>query len=188
MNSTLSKVLIFAAGAAAGVACTWKYFKTKYERIAQDEIDQVVEQFSKREKEEPTEEDISVDEQIVRNEADEKEYHDELVKLGYTNYADIQKDARDRGIYVLDDPRQFSDEDYEVASWSYYKDNVLADENDDIVEDIDRSIGIESLQHFGAMEDEPDMLYVRNDKLKLDFEVLKVDENYYDLYPDRKED
>lgn len=182
MNSTLSKVLIFAAGAAVGVACTWKYFKTKYEKKADEEIEQVMEQFSNRDDAK------TVDERIVESEADEKEYHDELVKLGYTNYADIAKDSRDRGIYVLDDPRQFSDEDYEVASWSYYKDNVLADENDDIVEDIDRSIGIESLQHFGAMEDEPDMLYVRNDKLKLDFEVLRVDENYYDIYPDRKED
>ena len=190
MNSTsnLSKVLIFVAGAAVGVACSWKYFKIKYERIAQEEIDQVVDQFSKREKEEPVEEDISVDERIAENEVDEKEYHDELVNLGYTSYADIKRDMQDRGIYVLDDIRQFDEADYETVSWSYYNDNVLADENDDIVEDIDRSVGIESLKHFGAIEDEPDMVYVRNDKLKLDFEILRVDENYYDLYPDRKED
>ena len=45
MNSTLSKVLIFAAGAAIGSAVTWKLIKEKYERIAQEEIDSVKEVF-----------------------------------------------------------------------------------------------------------------------------------------------
>ena len=47
MKSTLNNVLIFAVGAAIGSAATWYFVKTKYERIAQEEIDSVKEEFSK---------------------------------------------------------------------------------------------------------------------------------------------
>ena len=45
MKDTLNNVLIFAVGAAIGSAVTWKLLKTKYERIAQEEIDSVKEVF-----------------------------------------------------------------------------------------------------------------------------------------------
>ena len=35
----LNKILIFSVGAAIGSVITWKLVKTKYERIAQEEID-----------------------------------------------------------------------------------------------------------------------------------------------------
>ena len=41
MKGTLSNIIIFAVGAGVGVAATWKYFKTKYERMAQEEIEAV---------------------------------------------------------------------------------------------------------------------------------------------------
>ena len=41
MNNTFKNVLIFAAGAFIGSAVTWKLVKTKYEKIAQEEIDSV---------------------------------------------------------------------------------------------------------------------------------------------------
>ena len=40
-------VLIFAAGAAIGSAVTWKLIKTKYEQIANEEIESVKEFFGR---------------------------------------------------------------------------------------------------------------------------------------------
>ena len=41
MNHKVANVLAFVAGAVIGSAITWKFVKTKYERIAQEEIDSV---------------------------------------------------------------------------------------------------------------------------------------------------
>ena len=48
MNSTLKNLCVFAIGATIGSLVTWKLVKTKYEMIAQEEIDSVKEVFAKR--------------------------------------------------------------------------------------------------------------------------------------------
>lgn len=47
MNKTLCNVLLVAAGAAIGSLVTWKVVKTKYEQIAQEEIDSVKEEYKR---------------------------------------------------------------------------------------------------------------------------------------------
>ena len=60
-KSTLSNIVIFAIGAAIGSAVTWKLLKTKYEQIAQEEIDSVKEEYGRlREEKEEEEEDRMV--------------------------------------------------------------------------------------------------------------------------------
>ena len=49
MNDILNKAFIFAAGAIIGSAVTWKIVKTKYEQIANEEIESVKERFRNRE-------------------------------------------------------------------------------------------------------------------------------------------
>ena len=68
-------------------------------------------------------------------------------------------------------------------------DQVLADEDDDPVEDVDNVDGFESLKSFGEFED--DSVFVRNDRLKCDFEILLDQRNYSDvckLKPHQRED
>lgn len=47
MNNKVFNVLMFTVGAAIGSAVTWKVVKTKYERIAQEEIDSVKEEYNR---------------------------------------------------------------------------------------------------------------------------------------------
>ena len=47
-NPILNNFVIFAVGAAIGSAVTWKFVKTKYERIADEEIASVKERYSQR--------------------------------------------------------------------------------------------------------------------------------------------
>lgn len=78
--------------------------------------------------------------------------------------------------YVIP-PEQFGDnEDYDQISLTYYADQVLADENDEMIEDVEETIGFESLTHFGEYED--DSVFVRNDDKKCDYEVL-MDQRLY---------
>ena len=83
--------------------------------------------------------------------------------------------------YVIspDEFGEMEDEDYDKVSFTYYADGVLADEYDEIVENIDEIIGEESLTHFGEYED--DSVFVRNDKLKCDYEILLDQRNYSDI-------
>ena len=85
--------------------------------------------------------------------------------------------------YVIS-PEEFGEfEDYERISLSYYADQILADEDDEKVEDVDNVVGLESLIHFGEFED--DSVFVRNDRLKCDYEILLDQRTYSDIIRQR---
>ena len=70
-------------------------------------------------------------------------------------------------------------EDYDKLTVLYYKDGVIMDERDELIENVDNVIGIKNLSLFGYGSSDNDVLYVRNDKLKIDYEVLKQNVEYY---------
>lgn len=55
--------------------------------------------------------------------------------------------------------------------------SILASHN--IIRNVDEIVGEESLDHFGEYEE--DTVYVRNEELETDFEILKDDSNYRDM-------
>lgn len=178
----------FIIGAASGATVAWYLLKDKYETLAQEEIDSVKEVFARREQE-------MKDETVKRNVAegikdsdrtkpDLKEYAEQLKKNGYTRYSDLSAD--DEGVsdkqtkpYVIP-PEQFrDDENYDQISLTYYADGVLADENDEVIDDVEETVGIESLNHFGEYED--DSVFVRNDTRKCDYEILLDQRTYSEV-------
>jgi len=195
--------LMFVIGAAVGSVATWQIVKKKYEQIAQDEIDSVKEVFSNKK----TNEADNADVRNKANQAKEKpgvaEYAAMLNKQGYTNYSNKEANVKDASVkkeegqvsmaadkpYVIE-PEEFGEADgYEQISLTYYADQVLADEDDDLVEDVENVVGFESLESFGKFED--DSVFVRNDRLKCDFEILLDQRNYSDvrkLKPHQRED
>lgn len=192
MTSTLSKILIFAAGLTVGSAVTWKILKKKYERLATEEIELALEKFSKLTKklsedipeEEPKEE--SQDELESENDNSESEiteFEDKITQLGYADYSSMSNNRG--GIKSVTKPRvitpeEFDMEDeYEIVSLSYYTDGVLADEFGNIIDDVDGTVGCDSLNHFGDYENDPDCVYVKNDELRTVYEILLTSEKYH---------
>lgn len=186
-------IFSFLIGATVGSITTWKLLKTKYEQIAQEEIDSVKDVYSKNYRN--NEEDIAdikdiPDEQNPINEIDDKPdlsiYTAKLKEQGYL------KDEEEGGTDEMEKPYVISPEeygerdDYDLYSYTYYADKVLADENNEPIEDVDSIIGLESLKHFGEYGD--DSVYVRNDELKADYEILLDDEKYEVLFPRPMED
>lgn len=110
-----------------------------------------------------------------------KEYASFLQKQGYTNYSDTneaenKEETKSVKPYVIP-PEQFGEiEEYDQIELTYYADHILADENDDIVEDVEEAIGFESLSHFGEYED--DSVFVRNDERRCDYQIL-LDQGLY---------
>lgn len=184
-------IMAFFIGTAVGSVATWKLLKTKYEQIAQEEIDSIKERYSKNHEENEEEEMIDIpDESEPINGIDEKPdlsiYTEKLKEQGYLS--DVEKGGTDDMVkpYVISPDEYGEMDDYDLYSYVYYADKVLADENNEPIEDVDQRIGLESLNHFGEYGD--DSLYVRNDELKADYEILLDDEKYEILFPRPMED
>lgn len=179
MNN-LKKILIFASGVAVGSMVTWKVLKDKYEQLVQEEIDSVKEVFARRNNEQANND----TEEMPDEEPDVNEYAKKIAECGYTNYSDISK-KENTGKHDVDKPYVISPEEYgeidtyQQVSLTYFSDGVLTDELNDPVEDVEDTVGFDSLNHFGDYED--DSVHVRNDRLKIDYEILMVLSKYSDV-------
>lgn len=194
MNSTLNKVLIFAAGAAIGSVVTWKFLKTKYEQLVQEEIASVKEVFSRRNNESADEPEMDQQLAMDFDEKDVAQYNNIVKNEGYTDYSNITKPKQEAVNVVKDDERPYvispdefdTIDEYEAVSLTYFADGVLADEWDNVIDEdeIDTLVGEDSLTHFG--EYESDAVHVRNDLFKTDYEILLDVRNYGDVERKRR--
>ena len=74
-------------------------------------------------------------------------------------------------------PEDFGDYvDYEPTTLYYYADGVLADEDDNIIEDPVAMVGDDFMDHYGEYED--DCVYVRNDRYRRDYEILRSEKTF----------
>lgn len=198
MNRKIINIIIFTVGAAIGSAVTWKIVKDKYEKIVQEEIKSVKEVFSDRfnssneeasseeSDEEMSEEDPVSDyrkicwddlEDLDPSELEEEEYQADLIE--YEDIANIYKEggadnmptSEPREPYVIE-PIEFGELDgYKTFELTYYEDGILEDEDYDIVKNPEEILGPDALGSFGEYED--DSVFVRNERLRADFQILK---------------
>ncbi len=193
MNSKVAFILGTIIGAGIGVAGTYSYFKDKYEKLAEEDFNsrRVFDEDKKDESEEPVAE-KTADSRTV-DKPSIAEYAARLQKEGYVNYSDMQDKKQKQEIavdrpYVIQ-PSDFGEfDDYEKISLTYTADGVLLDDMNEIVDDIEETVGEDSLEHFGEYED--DSVYVRNDAKKCDYEILLDQRNYQEIletHPHRTE-
>ena len=187
MSETIKKIFIFIAGAGLGAIVSWQFLKNKYEQIANEEIASVKEAYNKKndissdESEEDEFQEKTADGKLVETALPSEEEVNEYKKIvsNYTNNENEEKGVTDmpRGPYVIK-PEEFGNMDYDLVSLEYYADKVLVDEDDHPIQDVEYMVGEDSLEHFGEYEE--DAVYVRNDLIKTDFEILLVESRYYD--------
>ena len=208
MKTNLKVGLAFVLGAATGALVANKYLKTKYEKIADEEIASVkavywtktnpeAAAYAKKDVE-YTEEVYKQHQQVAKSAAEQAKekpdivkYAEKLHKEGYTNYSTTAKpDTPDLGEPYVIPPEDFGEfDDYEKISLIYWADQVLTDDNNEVVEDLEGSVGIDSLTAFGEYED--DSVFVRNSRLRCDYEILLDQRNFEDVIhagPKRLED
>lgn len=203
MNCKLINVLMFAAGAAIGSAVTWKVVKTKYERIVQEEIESVKEVFGEmmslqqQDDDETSENDEDADErpsgttsQINWDELEDldesEEDEDYSPNVGdlreYGRLIDSYTNEKGGADVMTNEPYVISPFDYgeldgyRTFELTYYADNILEDDEYNIVTDVDDLLGPKALYTFGEYED--DSVFVRNEKLHSDFQILRDPRTY----------
>lgn len=165
---------MFLAGATVGAAATWLCLKRYYEQIAQEEIDSVKAAFAER--------------KPVNTNIAKSEKSNEKQEEGYTNYTEHSKknteEKKDEPMpnepYVISPDDYGENDNYTQISLVYYAgDGVLADDEDEVVEDIEDTVGEDFAEHFGEYED--DSVFIRNDRLRCDYEILRDNRSFSDV-------
>jgi hypothetical protein len=198
---------IFAAGALAGAAVAARAVRDKYQQEAEEEIAEMRDYYRELRKENVEKYPVQNEEAEAEKEENTKDEYDEIVK-GYTNYTQYlskaaakyfdtetkenkkeekeEKEERTNYEPFIIDVEEFGeDPTYDTATLTYYKDKVLTNDLDDV---IDYSVaGEENLKIF---DEHPDCkaIYVRDDIYMVDYEIIRDPYQYdeYDDFPDKK--
>lgn len=194
---------IFAAGALAGAAVAARVVREKYQQEAEEEITEMREYYRELRKNAKTpnedkmlEEDENNKEEKEEKEENTKDEYNKIVKdyTNYTQYNDTEtkenkkEEKEERTNYepfIIDVEEFGEDPTYDTATLTYYKDKVLTNDLDDV---IDYSVaGEENLKIF---DEHPDCkaIYVRDDIYMVDYEIIRDPYQYdeYDDFPDKK--
>lgn len=90
--------------------------------------------------------------------------------------AEDMAESQAKAPYVIS-PYDFGEiDDYHQIELTYYADGVLEDDDCNIVTDADELLGPKALTTFGEYED--DAVFVRNEGLRTDFQILKDYKTY----------
>lgn len=191
---------IFAAGALAGAAVAARAVREKYQQEAEEEIAEMRDYYRELRKnaKTPDEDKMLEEDENSKEEKEEndKNEYDEIVKnyTNYTQYNDTEtkenkkEEKEERTNYepfIIDVEEFGEDPTYDTATLTYYKDKVLTNDLDDV---IDYSVaGEENLKIF---DEHPDCkaIYVRDDIYMVDYEIIRDPYQYdeYDDFPDKK--
>lgn len=158
-----NKILIFSLGVAVGAVTSWFIAREKYRKIADDEIASVKEVFQRKKKEEA-------------ELAEENKTYCGLVDTYDTESADddLAEDKDDSMLPYIIEPEEYgqnTDNGITVLMW--YGNDILTDTYGVNVDDIVNTVGREFIDHFGENSEEPDVVYVRNDRLEMDYQILQ---------------
>lgn len=173
----MRELIFLAIGAAAGSAITWFALKKKYEDAANKEIEEVRAYYSQ--KADSVQEKLEEIEKITQTE--KKEYSDILEDYSGT-INERKEDSGDMAVaepYIIDQDEYGEIEEYDTETLIYYNDGVLTDTNNIPIDDVDAVVGLASLECID--ESENDTLYVRNDRLKTDYEICYNLDDYSDI-------
>lgn len=178
-------IFAFSIGAALGSLITWKAVKTKYERMAQEQIASMREVIAKKQKNNDTNEEtpkdihVEIEETVKTHEATMTEYAELINGCGYTNVSrkEANEIIEEHSIYVIP-PEQYGEEEgFSCAELTFWSDGVLTDDLDEPIDDIAGTIRYESLKHFGEYED--DSVFVRNEIKRTDYQILLDERTYF---------
>ena len=188
-------------GAGVGSLVTWRVLKTHYETITQNEIDSVKEHYAKLFKtgehanlenlvKKYKTDDVDTDKSSPEFENDDKV--EEIEEDIFVEDEDDESEVQNIWRYAKDNPHpedeayvitfeQFKDEhdDYEKGDLTYYEcDDTLVDSQESPIDDVEALVGPDALDRFGDGSNSRDIVYVRNDRIGMDFEISLDSRSY----------
>lgn len=188
---SFSMLVAFLAGAAIGSSISFVMLKKKYDERMEEEFNKMVKELKNPK--------VVNFFNSLKDEPESSSKKEDKPNVTFNNYSDIIKSSgysnddeeEDDGILVNDltgdpdalpviiPPDEFGDEEtYAQISLLYYADGVLADEQDHPFRSYD-AICKDYEEHFGEYED--DAVYIRNDRLRTYYEILRSGKTYAEI-------
>lgn len=109
-------------------------------------------------------------------EAEKREEENEFPE----EYINVEEPERDPEPYVI----SFEDfnntrDGYDKITLLYFAlDDTLTGEDEELDPSLEDHVGVDALDSFGIKSEDPDMVYIRNDDLGIDFEIIKLEKSY----------
>lgn len=80
--------------------------------------------------------------------------------------------------YIIhQDEYALSETGYQRVTFTYYEDDILVDEDEEPISDINDVVGLHNLR-FGHGSEDEDVVFIRNDKRRLEIEIMRSREKY----------
>jgi len=190
MNS-VKGILIFTSGLAIGLGAGMLYFRSYYEKVANQEIEEAYKVYRGGKFDSETVETTETSEDTVNITdvtAPDDIYESKIVAYnGYSTTPESDKKEREEELAEAEGPSEdrympyeiteieFSEEElsFDKVSLSYYQDDdVLVDENEEEIISVDDYIGTDNLNIFSKSG--KNCMYVRNEKISTDYEIVRV--------------
>lgn len=195
MNIELKNTLVFAAGAVIGALASKWYMEYAFEKAMKEAMEEAMEETATVRERKPGHKMHPHSPQVTLKEVGRKPHSEENVKE-YNNIArrygtDVEAHAKlpaetRAEVYPIDgiDFNQ-TPENYDQEELTFYAGNeMLMDGNNEEVEDPHEMIGAWNVNNiFDENPDNPNVAYIRNEFLKIDFEVLRVPDSYLEEDP-----
>lgn len=199
LQAPVPRWLAFATVAtttAAGISATYFYTRKKFyaelDQLVYDSVQKTEKFFASLPEAKPSPVELAKDyespEEIIEEQAyvssDDMGDKVEVARNVFTDMKQVEFDQADIDArdpekpYIITHDEFYESENQMVTLTWYEGDEVLADEKDAHIPDIDRVVGEDNLLRIGYGSGDPNVLYVRNEKMEVDFEVVKNEGKY----------
>ena len=185
-------LFIFSAGISIGGLMSYVITKDKYETIMNKEIEEIRKYY--KDKYENIKED---DEEKIKEKGDYREIVREYVSNHVIEEEDCDCDDEEDNHYTIMESRDLTngvdfDESKKIESWEFgeqplyetetiilYSDGVATNDLGDVIDNLEEIMGVDQYREFKESSDES--IFIRNDLLRMDYEIVKDDWRYEDL-------
>lgn len=196
MKKGLAYFFVFVLGAGAGAAGAYIYTKQKYDSLIEEEVSSARETYNRLAKEladkneaekqkmftEYTEKVENYISDVVNSEPEENAPQSEEMIVKEIKPADISSGSEridPNTPYEIDPSEYGSNEDYDLVSLTYYSDEIVTNDVDEIIDDAATLIGQKLLDKLAVYEmNGIYTAYARNDVRRCDYEILLTGHDY----------
>lgn len=189
------------AGGIGGYFVAEKRLRTKYEKLAEEEIDAMREHFRARlvaKEVKPELSDLGKKVEDLGYRAPEGRdplnstqdpaapiavppsrniFEEAEAEISWDQEAELAgRDTKSPYVIHVDERHE---RNYTESTLTYYSgDDVLCDEQDKVIADQDLVVGLQNLDRFGHGSNDPNIVYIRNDDLGIEVEVVRSERTY----------
>ena len=150
-----------------------KYYKDKYENIKEDDEEKIKEKGDYREIVREYVSNHVIEEEDCNCDDEEDNHYTIMESRDLTNGVDFDESKKIESWEFGEQPL------YETETIILYSDGVATNDLGDVIDNLEEIMGVDQYREFKESSDES--IFIRNDLLRMDYEIVKDDWRYEDL-------